>query len=151
MHRLSGFVVAGALVLLAPTQSAFAQAAAAAQKTTFNGEIALWSFAIKADQTMAYEQVIAKLKAALQKSEKPEAKQMLASWKVMKGATVPQGVVYTHILHPVVKDADYTIMSIIYEAFPDPTERNATYELYRGAFSAALGANVGTIVADFSK
>ena len=149
MHRLSGFVVAGALVLLAPTQSAFAQAAA--QKTTFDGEIALWSFAIKADQAAAYEQVVAKLKAALQKSEKPEAKQMMAGWKVMKGATVPQGVVYTHILYPVVKDGDYTIMTIIYEAFPDPMERTQAYEFYRGAFSAALGANVGTIVADFSK
>ena len=149
MHRLSGFVVAGALVLLGPTQGAFAQQAA--QKTTFDGEIALWSFAIKADQTAAYEQVVAKLKAALQKSEKPEAKQMLAGWKVMKGATVPQGVVYTHILHPVVKDADYTIMSLIYEAFPDPMERTQAYELYRGAFSAALGANVGSIVADFAK
>ena len=149
MHRLSGFVVAGALVLFAPTQSALAQQAA--QKTTFDGEIALWSFAIKADQTAAYEQVLAKLKAALQKSEKPEAKQMMAGWKVMKGATVPQGVVYTHILNPVVKDGDYTIMSIIYEAFPDPTERNQAYELYRGAFSAALGANVGSIVVDFSK
>lgn len=150
MRRLSGLIVAGALLMMAPTQSAFAQAA---QKTTFDGQMALWSFGIKPDQTAQYEQVIAKLKEALAKSEKPEAKQMAAGWKVMKGVTNPATgqVIYTHVLYPVVKDADYTIMAIIYDSFKDPNDQKTVYELYRGAFGAALGANVGTVVADFSQ
>ena len=39
---------------------------------------------IKADKTADFEAVMAKLKEALQKSEKPERKQQAASWKVFK-------------------------------------------------------------------
>ena len=35
-------------------------------------------------------------------------------------------IAYVHIVHPVVKDADYAIMQTLYEAFPD--ERQALYE-----------------------
>ena len=42
-------------------------------------------------------------------------------------------------------------MQILYDAFPDPTERTNLYNLYRGAFAANLGASVGTVVADLSK
>ena len=149
MRGLSGLIVAGALLMMAPAQSAFAQA----QKTTFDGQMALWSFGIKPDQTAQYEQVVAKLKEALTKSEKPEAKQMAAGWKVMKGVTNPQTghVIYTHVIYPVVKDADYTIMTLIYDTFKDPNDQKTVYELYRGAFGAALGANVGTVVADLSQ
>ena len=41
---------------------------------------------IKADKTGDFEAVIAKLKEALQKSDKPERKQQAASWKVFKSA-----------------------------------------------------------------
>ena len=37
-------------------------------------------------------------------------------------------IAYVHT-HPVVKDADYTIMQTLYDAFPD--ERQALYEMYR--------------------
>ena len=41
---------------------------------------------IKPDKTADFETVMAKLKEALQKSEKPERKQQAASWKVFKSA-----------------------------------------------------------------
>jgi hypothetical protein len=149
MRRLFRVVLAGAMILL-PALSLDAQAQ---DKTTFNGEIALWSFGIKPDQTAGYEKVIAKLKEALMKSSMPEAKQMAAGWKVMRGVVNPQtgNVIYTHVIYPVVPNADYTITKIIYDVFTDPTEQKAIYDLYRGAFGAALGANVGTVVADLSK
>jgi len=151
MRRLSQVVLIGAIVLLpAFSQIAHAQASAA---TTFNGEISLWSFGIKPDATASYEKVLAKLKEALMKSEAPEAKKMAAGWKVMKGVVNPQTgqVIYTHVIYPVVPGADYTITKIIYDVFKDPTEQKEVYDLYRGAFGAALGANVGAVVADFSK
>jgi hypothetical protein len=150
MRRLS--VLAFTVAMLAGAAPA-ARAQGAKPTTTFDGEIALWNFGIKPDQTAAYEKVIAKLREALMKSEKPEAKQMLAGWKVMRGVTNPQTghVIYTHIIYPVVKGADYTITALIYSVFKDPQEQLEIFELYKSAFGAALGANVGTIVADFSK
>lgn len=154
MRRLFGVVLAGAILILpAFTQSASAQQAAAApQKFTLDGDVALWSVAIKADKTADYEQVLAKLKEALAKSEKPEAKQQLAGWRVMRGVKNPTtgDIIYTHIITPVA-GADYTIMQNIYDAFPDPMVRQQMYDLYRGAFAQNLGVNSGKIVADFSK
>jgi hypothetical protein len=152
MRRLSGVLLAGAILILpAFSQNAFAQQAAAPQKFTLEGDIALWSVAIKADKTADYEQVLNKLKESLQKSEKPEAKQQLAGWKVYQGGKTQAGdVVYTHVITPV-PGADYTIMQNIYDAFPDPTVRTQFYELYRGAFSQNLGAATGKLVMDLSK
>ena len=155
MRRLSGLLLAGAIMLL----PAFSQghgtvfAQAAPQKTTFTGDMVLQAFAVNADKTADYEQVVAKLKEALSKSERPETKQQLAGWKVMKNATAqPDGsFVYIHVLNPVVKDADYSIVNIVYEVFKDPAEQKAFYDLYRGALKAALFVIQGPITSDFSK
>lgn len=153
MRRLFGVMLAGA-ILLAP---AFSQEhggvhARQASKLTFQGDIALWSVAIRPDKTADFEAVIAKLKDALAKSERAEAKQQAAGWKVMKGIKLPDGnIIYTHVIHPVVPDADYTVMQVIYEVFKDPAEQLAIFEQYKGAFAANLGANMGTIAVDLGK
>jgi hypothetical protein len=155
MRRLSGLFLAGAILMLpAFSQShgtVFAQAAP--QKTTFTGDMVLQAFAVNADKTADYEQVVAKLKDALSKIERPEAKQQLAGWKVMKNATAqPDGsFVYIHVISPVVRDADYSIVNIVYEAFKDPGEQKAFYDLYRGALKGALFVIQGPITSDFSK
>jgi hypothetical protein len=158
MRLFSGLVLAGAMLVLPALSlgdaAAHAQEAAAAPKPiTFDGDTALWTVTIKPDKTADFEQVIAKLREGLTKSEKPERKQQAAGWKVMKAAkAMPDGnAIYTHIIHPVVPGADYTVMTILYEAFPDPAERTNLYNLYRGAFAANLGAVPGTIVVDLSK
>jgi hypothetical protein len=155
MRRLSGLFLAGAILMLpAFSQShgtVFAQAAP--QKTTFTGDMVLQAFAVNADKTADYEQVVAKLKDALSKIERPEAKQQLAGWKVMKNSTAqPDGsFVYIHVISPVVRDADYSIVNIVYEAFKDPGEQKAFYDLYRGALKGALFVIQGPITSDFSK
>ncbi len=64
MRRLSGVLLAGAVLLLpAFSHTAFAQdaaapAAAAPQKFTMDGDVALWSVSIRPDKTADYEQVI---------------------------------------------------------------------------------------------
>jgi hypothetical protein len=145
MPRLSGLVLAGALVLL----PAFSQGHAGAQdapKLTFEGNTALLTVAIKPDKTADFEKIIAKLREGLAKSSKPEHKEQLAGWKVMKMLKpLPDGnVAYVHIIDPVVPGADYTIMPILYEAFPE--ERQALYDTYRGAFSANIQMLQGTLV-----
>ena len=48
-------------------------------------------------------------------------------------------IAYVHIVHPVVKDADYTIMQTLYDAFPD--ERQALYEMYRARSPRTLACH----------
>lgn len=154
MRRLSGLLVAGVVMLLpAFSQGHGAAHAQAAQALTFDGDTALWSVSIKPDKTADFEQVMARVREALMKSDKPERKQQASGWKVVKGATPLKdgSVVYTHVIHPVVKGADYTIMAILYEGNPDPMEQRNLYELYRGAFNANLGASAGTVVVDLAK
>ncbi|OFW05922.1 MAG: hypothetical protein A3I61_06495 [Acidobacteria bacterium RIFCSPLOWO2_02_FULL_68_18] len=141
------------MLLPAFSQGHGAAYAQAAQALTFDGDTALWSVSIKADKTADFEQVMSKVREALMKSDKAERKQQAGGWKVVKGATPLKdgSIVYTHLIHPVVKGADYTIMAILYEGNPDPAEQRNLYELYRGAFSANLGASAGTVVVDLAK
>ena len=151
MRRLSGVLLAGAVLILpAFSQTAFAQAPP--QKTTYTGDMVLAAYVVNADKVGDYEKVIAQLKDALAKSPRPEAKQQLAGWKVIKNAqNQPDGSpLYVHIITPV-KDADYSITNIVYEVVTDPTERTNFYNLYRGALKQALFVIQGPLTADFAK
>jgi hypothetical protein len=153
MRRLSGVLLAGAiLVLPAFSQSAFAQAAAAPQKFTMDGDLALWSVAINADKSADYEKILARVKEVLSKSPAPEAKQQLAGWRVMKMAKpMADGkIIYTHVITPV-PGADYNILQVLYTTVTDPTEQKALYDMYRGAFASNLSLASGSIVVDMAK
>jgi hypothetical protein len=145
-------MLAGAILLLpAFSQSALAQAAA--QKTTYSGDMVIIAYAVNAGKDADYEKVMATLKDALAKSSKPEAKQQLAGWKVIKNSTnQPDGSsVYLHVISPVVKDADYSITAIVYEVVKDPAEQTAFFNLYKGALQKPLFQIQGPMVSDFSK
>ena len=151
MRRLSGVLLAGAILMLpAFSQNAFAQSPP--QKTTYSGDMVIAAYAINADKIGDYEKVVATLKDALSKSQRPEAKQQLAGWKIIKNA-MPQpdgSIVFVHVI-TVVKDADYSITNLVYEAVTDPMERLNFFNLYKGALKQALFAIQGPMVADFSK
>ncbi len=146
-----GAGILGGAIMLLPAFSQDHGTANAQDVLTFDGDTALWSITIKPDKTADFEQVMMKVREALMKSEMPQRKQQAAGWKVVKGLTaMPDGnIVYTHVISPVVRGADYTILNILYEGFP--AEKTELYELYAGAFGAALGANVGTTVVDLSR
>lgn len=121
------------------------------QKLTFEGDTALWTMSIKSEKAADFERIMTRMREALMKSEDPLRRQQAAGWKVMKmSSPLPDGnLAYVHIVHPVVANADYTIMQTLYDAFPD--ERQALYELYRGAFDKNLSLATGTIAVDLSK
>ena len=132
-------------VLLAAQQPA-AQAAsgqpssAAPQTRMFASDAGMVLNFIKPDKTADFEAVMAKLKEALQKSDKPMRKQQAASWRVFKGVE-PGGngnVLYLFTIDPAVKGADYTVSTILAEAFP--AEALALYKQYAEAY--AMGQNV---------
>lgn len=145
-----GLALAGvpALILAATATAAQAQQA---QALTFEGDTALLTVAIKPDKTADFEQIMGRLRDALLKSEKPERKQQAAGWKLIKlKQAMPDGTIaYIHQIQPVVAGADYSIMQILYDAFPD--ERQALYDLYRGAFAKNLSLVAGSVAVDLSK
>jgi hypothetical protein len=122
----------------------------AAKKLTFGGDVALWTVAIKPDKTQEFEQIMAKVSTALARSEDPIRQRQAAGWKVMKiEKPLPDGnIAYVHVISPVVPDADYTVMQILYDAFPD--ERQALYESYRDAFAANLSLATGPVTVDLA-
>jgi hypothetical protein len=142
----------------------FAQDAAAGQpatqpaaqeppKTIYTGDMVIAAYAVNSDKIADYDQVIATLKDSLSKSMRPEAKQQLAGWKIMKNsAPQPDGsALYVHIISPVVPDADYSITNLVYEVVTDPMERLNFYNTYRAALKQALFVIQGPIAADLSK
>jgi hypothetical protein len=121
-------------------QEAAQPQAAAPQKTTYNADTVIVMYAVNPGKDADYEQVIAKLKEALGKSTAPEAKQQLAGWKVVKSQnslTKDTSSTYIHVISPVVKGADYSIVNIVYAVSSDD-EKRAFYDLYKGALKGAL-------------
>jgi len=120
------------------------------QKLTFSGDVALWTVAIKPGKTADFERVMARVKDALSKSTDPLKQRQAAGWKVMKiEKPMPDGnIAYVHVISPVVPDADYTVMQILYDAFPE--ERQTLYESYRDAFAANLSMATGRVAVDLT-
>jgi hypothetical protein len=141
-----------ALCAAAPTrahaQAAQAQAPAA---RVFASDAGMVLNFIKADKTSDFEAVVSKLKEALQKSEKPERKQQAASWKVFKSADPAQNnqVLYVFVIDPPVKGADYTVSTILNEAFPQ--EVQALYKQYAEAYATGQNFLNLSIVSEFGK
>jgi hypothetical protein len=94
---------------------------------------------IKPEKTSDFEAVVAKLGEALQKSDKPERQQQAVSWKVFRAIEpgANGSVLYVFAIDPAVKGVDYTVSTILAEAFP--TEVQALYKEYAEAY--ATGQN----------
>src|SRR5215471_8295125 len=145
MFRIAvGLVVAVIAASSVEAQAPPAQQAAAAQaKRVFASDAGMVLNFIKPDKTADFEAVMAKLKEALEKSEKPERKQQAAGWKVFKSAD-PAGanVLYVFVIDPSVKGADYQVSNIIAEAFP--TEANEILKKYADCY--AQGMNIVNLI-----
>ena len=146
-------IFALALAALAGTFStAYAQAPAAAPPPhrNFNGDGGLVLMYVKPEKTADFETAMGKIKEALMKSEKPERKQQAAGWKLFKAGAGPAGQVYVFMISPSVKNADYSIGPILFEAVPQ--EAKAIYDSYYASLSAQPQNVIALdLVNDFSK
>jgi hypothetical protein len=133
MLRIAVGLVVG--VLAASSVQAQQAAAAPPAKRVFGSDAGLVLNFIKADKTADFEAVMAKLKEALAKSDKPERKAQAASWKVFKSPEPAAGgnVLYVFLIDPAVKDADYTVSTILAEAFPQ--EVQAIFKQYSDSYA----------------
>jgi hypothetical protein len=126
------------------------QATPAKSPYMFKGDAAVTLNFIKADKTADFEMIVGKLKEALDKSAKPERAQQAASWKVYKAAEpAPNGsAIYVFLIDPVVKDSDYTVSTILSEAFPEDVQ--ALYKTLSGAYASQNIINL-KLVADLGQ
>jgi hypothetical protein len=87
-------------------------------------------------KTADFEAVLARVKEALAKSPDPKRKQQALSWRVLKGVESGPGgnVVYMWLFDPAVKDVEYSITSILTEAFP--SEAQDLWAKYTACFAA---------------
>ena len=101
---------------------------------TLEAPAALITVLIKPDKTADFEMVLARLREALRKSDKPVRRQQADGWFVYKGAQPVQGnAVYIMRIEPVVAGEEYDISRLIAEVFP--TEVQDIFEKYRDAFA----------------
>lgn len=151
MRMALGLVVGMLVATPAFAQQPAQQAAAAPTKRVFANDAGLVLNFIKPDKTADFEAVIAKLKEALQKSDKPERKEQAKSWKVFKSPDQAAGgnVLYVFVIDPVVKEADYTVSNLLAEAFP--TEVQELYTKYAGAYAQGQNFVNLQIIAELGK
>jgi hypothetical protein len=125
--------------VVAAAQTTTQPASAAASVRMFGSDAGMVLNFIKPERTDDFEAVVGKLKEALQKSEQPERKQQAATWKVFRAVEpgANDSVLYVFTIDPAVKGADYTVSTILAEAFP--TEVQALYKQYADAY--ATGQN----------
>jgi hypothetical protein len=129
-----------------------AAAAAAPTARTFASDGGMVLNFVKPDKTADFEAVIAKLKEALAKSEKPGRKEQAKSWKVFKSPDPAAGgnALYVFIIDPAIKGADYTVSNILAEAFP-PAEVNELYKQYAAAYASGQNFVNLSLVSDLGK
>ena len=152
VRRRIGVMVLGVMTGVFSAGAVHAQDAAKPNPYVFAGDGALLLNFIKADHVADYELIVSKLKEGLQKSEKPERKQQAESWKVFKAAEAGAGgtVIYVSVVYPAVKGADYTVSTILAEAFP--TEAQDLYKKYADAFGTPSGNLLNlTLLSDLAK
>jgi len=147
----AGTVFAQAAPAQQPPAQPPAAAAAAPTTRTFANDGGMVLNFIKPDKTADFEAIIAKLKEALQKSDKPERKQQAASWKVFKSPDQAAGgnVLYVFMIDPSVKGADYTVSTILAEAFPQ--EVQTLYKQYADAYAQGQNFVNLALVSDLGK
>ena len=141
-----------ALVLAASVVTAEAQQAQQAPATRlFQNDAGMVLNFIKADKAADFEAVMTKLKEALAKSDKPERKKQAASWKVFKGVEPAAGgnVLYVFFIDPAIKDVDYTVSTILNEAFP--TEVNDLFKKYADSYASGQNFLNLSVVQEFGK
>lgn len=140
-----------ALALAVSAANLYAQDPAAAQqpaapappKLTFSSPAGILLVQIKPDQTAVFEEMIAKLKAGLAKTEDAALKQQAAGFKVYKSAE-PFGAnaLYIVLVEPVVANSEYELFTLVSKVMT-PEELRAPevadmWKRYQGAFAAGL-------------
>jgi hypothetical protein len=137
-----------------PAQQPPAQTPPAVSKeprTTVKGDAAVFLFQVKPDQTATFEELAVKVRDGLAKSDKPERKQQLASWKVYRAEPgMGANALYLLVVDPAVKGAEYDLLMLFSESLGAEAGTPANQEAmkkYVGAFASGVSLLTLTPVA----
>jgi hypothetical protein len=118
-------------------------APAAAPKVGFTTPAGILLVQIKPDQTAVFEEMIAKLKAGLAKTEDAALKQQATGFKVFKAAE-PFGAnaLYVVMMEPAAPNSEYELFAMMAKTMTDDEKRapetQAMWKRYTDAFAAGL-------------
>ena len=137
------------------------EATPAANPWTFSSDAGLMLIFIKPDKTADFEAILARVKDALLKSDKPKRREQAAGWKVFKARETGPGAVaiYVSVMDPVVPDADYSLGALLTEAssagaapMKGVDVRTSVYTKYLDAFgNPAINLFHMTAIGDLSR
>jgi hypothetical protein len=109
---------------------------------SFTAEAGLALFTVKAEGAADFEAFFAKVKDALEKSAKPEYKEIAAGWKIYKITDALQTgqVLYASIMDPATKGVDYDPVKILSEV--SSADVTALYPKFKDALISVNRLNL---------
>lgn len=128
------------------------QAQTAAASRVFTSDVGLVLNFVKPDKTKEFEAIVAKVKDALTASATPARHEQAKSWRVFKAAEPAAGgaALYVFIVDPPVKDADYTVTTILGESLSSAEMTTVSKQYVESYASGQNFVNLG-LVSDLSK
>lgn len=129
-----------------PAQQQPQPPAPATPKVAFTSPAGILLVQIKPDQTAAFEEMIAKLKAGFAKTEDPTLKQQAAGFKVYKaGEPMGGNALYVVAIDPAVPTAEYEPFAMIQKTMtPEELRAPETAEMWK-RFQAAFAAGMSKL------
>lgn len=116
---LVAFVIAGALRTSGAGPDQQPARAVATPVLALDGDAAIVTVFVRPDRAAAFDEVIAKLKTAVQRSTNPRRRAQAAGWQVFRAQEQVQGnISYLMRIDPVVADLDYDIPRVLAEELP---------------------------------
>lgn len=98
----------------------------------FTAPVGLLFNTVRPERVADFEQVIARVQAALEKSTDARVQEQAKGWRMFKATEPgPNGtVLYIFVMDPTVPGADYGLGRILAEAYPDVAELQEIWRLY---------------------
>lgn len=116
----------------------------AAPKLTFTAEAGMLLIQIKKDQTAAFEELMAKIRAGVAKTTDEAIKKQMAAFKVYKSSEDMAGnALYVAVIDPAMKDTEYELFGILQKVLtPEELRDQAVIDMSKRAAAAfAQGYN----------
>ena len=118
--RRSVLILIFAVTLVAVPVGMRAAETPQAPALAFKADAGMVFYQIKPTGTKAFEEVMAKVKEALAKSEDPTRRKQAASWRLFKAEEpMNSNVLYIFFMDPAVRGADYDFAKMLSEGFKD--------------------------------
>lgn len=117
--------------------------APAAPKLSFTTPGGLLLVQVKQDQTAAFEEMFAKIKAGLASASDPDTKAQAGAWHIYKTAEGMQGnALYVVLIDPAKPGAEYSFLEVLNNTLTPEQKRDpATQDMYKRYAAAIAGLN----------